>query len=74
MVTVTVWGDVAPAATVLKPQFMPTAPEGRLQAKVTGLVKVAAPPSAVMLNVDVAGSPASTGEGEGVVGVDTAKF
>ena len=43
-----------------------------MQAKVTALVNVAAPPTAVTLKVEVVDSPASTGAG--VVGVDKVKF
>lgn len=74
MVTVAVAGDVVVAVIVGMLQVTPTIPAGRLQAKVTGLVKVAAPASAVTVKVDVAGSPASTGDGEAAVGLPTAKF
>ena len=66
-VTVTVWGDEAPWAIVLKPQVIVAS--GRpLQAKVTGAANLVAPPVAVTIKVDVVDSPA--GADAGVVGVD----
>ena len=70
IVRVTVWGDVAPWATVLKAQL--TVVSGRLlQAKVTAAAKVVAPPVAVTVKVDLADCPESAGAG--VVGVDKVK-
>jgi len=65
-------GDVSPWATELKAQV--TVASGRpLQAKVTALANVL-PSAEVTLKVEVADSPAATGEGAGVVGVDRVKF
>lgn len=70
MVRVTVWGDEAPWAIVLKAQL--TVVSGRpLQAKVTASVKVVWPPVAVTVNVEVVACPESAVLG--VVGVDKVK-
>jgi len=63
MAKVTVCGDEAPAAMVLKLlQPTPTIPAGRLQAKVTALTKVE-PLVAVIVKPDWVDSPASAGPG-----------
>jgi hypothetical protein len=70
IVRVTVLGDEAPWAIVLKAQL--TVVSGRpLQAKVTASVKVVAPPVAVTVNMDVVACPESAVVG--VVGLDKVK-
>jgi hypothetical protein len=70
MVRVTVWGDVAPWAIVLKAQLTVVS-RRPLQAKVTAAAKVVAPPVAVTVKVEVVDCPESAVAG--VVGVDKVK-